>query len=53
MASDYTSTWGVIQIGQVYDVTQCEGITTSTGTESAISDHYPVWAEFYADKDTD
>jgi deoxyribonuclease-1-like protein len=53
METDYASTWGVIPIGQVYDVSQCEGTTTTMGTESAISDHYPVWAEFYTDKDTD
>jgi deoxyribonuclease-1-like protein len=53
MASDYTSSSGVIQIGQVYDVTVCEGTATTAGTESAVSDHYPVWAEFYVDRDTD
>jgi deoxyribonuclease-1-like protein len=53
MASDYDTKWGVIQIGQVYDVSACEGTATTTGTESALSDHYPVWAEFNTDKDID
>jgi deoxyribonuclease-1-like protein len=53
MASDYDTKWGVIRIGQVYDVSTCEGTATTTGTESALSDHYPVWAEFYMDKDID
>jgi len=53
MASDYDLTYGVIQIGQVYDVTTCEGTATTAGTESALSDHYPVWSEFYVDRDTD
>lgn len=53
MASDYASRWGIIQIGQVYDVSQCEGTVTTAGTESALSDHYPVWGEFYIDMDKD
>jgi deoxyribonuclease-1-like protein len=53
MATDYASVWGVLQPGEVYDVTKCEGTATTAGTEEALSDHYPIWAEFYIDKDTD
>jgi endonuclease/exonuclease/phosphatase family metal-dependent hydrolase len=53
MDSDYDGTWGVIEPGKVYDMKVLEGTKTTTGTEAAISDHYPVWAEFYIDRDTD
>jgi deoxyribonuclease-1-like protein len=53
MASDFDLSYGVMQPGQVYDVTVCEGTDTTRGTESALSDHYPVYAEFWTDKDTD
>jgi len=53
MTSDYASSSGVINFGQVYDMTVCEGTALTAGTESAVSDHYPVWAEFYVDKDAD
>jgi hypothetical protein len=53
MASDYTASWGVIQIGQAYDLALCEGSALSAGTESAISDHYPVWGEFFLGRDGD
>jgi len=51
MAPNYCSSWGVLVFGQAYDVTRCEGSATTTGTEAAVSDHYPVWAEFYTDRD--
>jgi deoxyribonuclease-1-like protein len=53
MSSDFDLSFGIIQPGQIYDVSICEGTVTTSGTESALSDHYPVWAEFYTDKDTD
>jgi hypothetical protein len=51
--TDYASTWGVIRFAEAYDVSICEGTATTTGTESAWSDHYPVWAEFYVYRDED
>ena len=53
MTSDYATIYGVIRIGQEYDVSICEGTTITAGTESALSDHYPVWAELYIDRDTE
>lgn len=53
MAEDYTGNCGVLRFDQVYDVTQCEGGSTTSGTAAAVSDHYPIWAEFWADHDTD
>jgi endonuclease/exonuclease/phosphatase family metal-dependent hydrolase len=52
LAAFYTGTWGVMKYAEHYDVTICEGTgptSTTPGTqftENAISDHYPVWAEF-------
>ena len=42
---DYTGEHGVFRFDEEL------GITNSTALK--ISDHYPVWAEFYTDKDTD
>jgi deoxyribonuclease-1-like protein len=53
LSSDYTGHSGVLRFGEVYDVTECEGGRTTTGTERAVSDHYPVWCEFYIDRDED
>jgi deoxyribonuclease-1-like protein len=53
MASDYDGNTGVFEFGKYFDVSQCEGSDKRAGTESAVSDHYPVWAEFYIDRDTD
>jgi len=52
-STDYTTAWDVIRFAEDYDVSICEGTTLTTGTEFALSDHYPVWAEFYIDQDTD
>ena len=46
-----TGTWGVIRWAEYTDVTLCEGTGTpggsgTFGTERALSDHFPVWAEF-------
>ena len=51
--SDFTGNFGVFRFGEEYDVSGCEGGRTTTGTEKAVSDHYPVWCEFYTDRDTD
>jgi len=53
MTSDYTGTWKVISFVPEYDVSKCEGATTTAGTENAISDHYPVAVELYTARDTD
>lgn len=53
LTEDYTGNWGVFPMGQVYDVTVCEGTDTRAGTEAALSDHYPVWSEYYIGRDTD
>jgi len=51
-AQDYTGTWGVLKFSQYYDISQCEG-PSITGIEDNLSDHYPVWAEFWVNQDTD
>jgi endonuclease/exonuclease/phosphatase family metal-dependent hydrolase len=53
LSGDYTGESGVFRFGEFYDITGCEGSRTSAGTERAISDHYPVWCEYYTDRDTD
>jgi endonuclease/exonuclease/phosphatase family metal-dependent hydrolase len=45
MAGEWTGRWGVIKPGEAYDLSGCEGTASSAGTERALSDHYPVWAE--------
>ncbi len=51
-AQDYTGTWGVLKFSQYYDISQCEG-PSITGIEDNLSDHYPVWVEFWVNQDTD
>lgn len=51
LSSDYTGGSGVFRFGKVYDITECEGGRTKAGTEKAVSDHYPVWCEYYIDRD--
>jgi deoxyribonuclease-1-like protein len=53
MKSDFDGKSGVFQFGKSFDVSKCEGTAKTEGTENAVSDHYPVWAEFYTDRDTD
>jgi len=53
LSTDYTGDADVFKFGDVYDLTSCEGTTTTAGTEDAISDHYPVWCEYYTDQDTE
>ena len=43
--SDYASSWGVFRFDTLYGLNQ-------ELTED-VSDHYPVWAEFYTDRDDD
>jgi endonuclease/exonuclease/phosphatase family metal-dependent hydrolase len=44
---DYANNFGVIYYDKIYDF-------ESLGIEpKAVSDHYPIWAEFYIDRDTD
>ncbi|MDR0377484.1 MAG: endonuclease [Spirochaetaceae bacterium] len=44
---DFTGNFGVIRFNELYDFDQL-GIAPS-----AVSDHYPIWAEFYTGRDTD
>jgi hypothetical protein len=53
LATDYDNSWGVIDFGELYDLSACEGTANSAGTEAGVSDHYPVWAEFSTGKDSD
>jgi endonuclease/exonuclease/phosphatase family metal-dependent hydrolase len=46
-AEDFTGNFGVMRFDEIYDLDQM-GITPG-----GVSDHYPVWAEFYTDRDTD
>jgi endonuclease/exonuclease/phosphatase family metal-dependent hydrolase len=44
---DFTGTFGVVYYDKIYDF-------PSLGIEPKdVSDHFPVWAEFYIDRDTD
>lgn len=53
LVEDWSGNWGVIRPGLLWDLSACEGGADSAGTERALSDHYPVWAEFSATRDTD
>lgn len=53
MTSDYAGTYGIIYFAKDYDMTILEGAATTQGKPEAVSDHYPVYAEFYLNKDTD
>ena len=44
---DFEGTTGVYRFDQIYD------FSSPTLDPSDVSDHYPVWGEFYSDKDTD
>ncbi|GHV15894.1 deoxyribonuclease [Spirochaetia bacterium] len=44
---DYADSFGVIRFDELYDFSQM-GIIPAQ-----VSDHYPVWAEFFIDRDTD
>lgn len=53
MAGDWKGSWGVLKPAEAYDLSSCEGSETSSGTERALSDHYPVWAELSTTADRD
>jgi endonuclease/exonuclease/phosphatase family metal-dependent hydrolase len=53
MSPDFSGNAGVFRFGESMDVSLCEGSEKRRGTESAVSDHYPVWAELYLSRDTD
>jgi len=53
MASDYTKNWKVFNFSPFFDISKCDGTTSTAGTELALSDHYPVWCEYFVDKDDD
>lgn len=53
MEGDWDGKWGVLKPGELWDLSACEGGKESAGTERALSDHYPVWAEFSTTKDKD
>ncbi len=50
---DYTGKMGVLRFSSYYKIDDLEGTDSTRGTERALSDHYPIWAEFYTDRDTD
>jgi endonuclease/exonuclease/phosphatase family metal-dependent hydrolase len=53
MSEDLDGSWGVIKPAETYDLSACEGGASSAGTERALSDHYPVWAEISTTADRD
>jgi endonuclease/exonuclease/phosphatase family metal-dependent hydrolase len=44
---DFTGSFGVIRFDEVYD------FSAYTIRPKQVSDHYPVWADFWTDQDTD
>lgn len=50
---DYSGKKGILRFSSHYKIDDLEGTDSTQGTEKALSDHYPVWAEFYVDRDTD
>jgi endonuclease/exonuclease/phosphatase family metal-dependent hydrolase len=44
---DFTGNFGVMRFDELYDFDQSDIMP------NAVSDHYPVWAEFYTCRDTD
>ncbi|GAB1484713.1 hypothetical protein MASR2M78_35310 [Treponema sp.] len=53
MIEDYADSWTVLHPAQFLDVSLLEGPPTLAGTEGALSDHYPIQAYFYTQKDSD
>ncbi|MDP3180060.1 MAG: hypothetical protein Q8M76_19260 [Spirochaetaceae bacterium] len=53
MMTDYAGSWGVIRPGEVYDLSGAEGPAQWAGTDRALSDHFPVWADFVTGADAD
>jgi endonuclease/exonuclease/phosphatase family metal-dependent hydrolase len=48
-ARHYTGDWGVVPFFEYYSDTRhlWEGTVNTAGTELALSDHWPIWAEFH------
>ena len=53
LARDWTGRWSVVRPGEFINVTVLEGSAGNAGTEAALSDHYPVGAWFYTQRDDD
>ena len=49
---DYSGTKGVLKFASYYTISNLEGTSTTAGTEGALSDHYPIWANFKTRSDT-
>ena len=49
---DYTGYSGVLKFASYYNVSMLEGTTTTAGKEDALSDHYPIFADFRKNADT-
>jgi deoxyribonuclease-1-like protein len=47
LANDYAESFGVLYFDQEYD------FSALAITPNKVSDHYPIWAEFYVAKDSD
>lgn len=51
--TDFTGESGVVRFDEHYDLSECEGTKKTEGRARALSDHYPVWCEYYIDRDED
>lgn len=51
--TDFTGKSGVMRFDEIYDLSESEGTTKTEGRARAISDHYPVWCEYFIDMDED
>ncbi len=51
--TDFTGKSGVMRFDDHYDISGCEGTRKSEGRPRSVSDHYPVWCEYYIDMDED
>lgn len=52
-SQDYTGVSGRLKFSSYYTISNLEGTSTTAGTEAALSDHYPVWANYRNNSDTD
>ena len=53
LKEDFEGESGVLEYTENLDVSQVEGTAKNAGTASAVSDHWPVWAVLWTDRDTD
>jgi endonuclease/exonuclease/phosphatase family metal-dependent hydrolase len=53
MSEDWLGSWSVLHPADFVDISVCEGSTLNAGTEAALSDHYPIRAEFSTASDDD